>query len=208
MLAADRMLLETNLRQRAIQLREKELNLFTENFTSVGTQAAVMAGFTTTCFIEITLPEDVNFYAKFLLHCCAIFTICSNIVCVSLSTIVSVWGSGKALRGKDGSMDEAVDGMNDERELIFRAFDMGLAGNLMTVVCASYIIMDIEMAIVATLVIGFTAYFIMSNVKRIRKKFHLDECVHLKDLTANYSKMHTAGGSENSLTYRAASMAV
>ena len=44
MLAADRQLLETNLKQRAIQLREKELNLFVENFSSVGTQAAVMAG--------------------------------------------------------------------------------------------------------------------------------------------------------------------
>ena len=183
MLAADRMLLETNLRQRAIQLREKELNLFTENFTSVGTQAAVMAGFTTTCFIEITLPENVNFYAKFLLHMSVVFTICANITCVSLSTIVSVWGSGKALRGKDGSMDEAVDGMNDEKELIFRAFDMGLAGNLMTVTCATFIIMDTNVAIPAAAGIAFTAYFIMSNVKRIRKKFFLDECVHLKDLT-------------------------
>ena len=36
MLAADRMLLESNMRQRAIQLREKEINLFTENFSSVG----------------------------------------------------------------------------------------------------------------------------------------------------------------------------
>ena len=114
---------------------------------------------------------------------CVVFTICANITCVSLSTIVSVWGSGKALRGKDGSMDEAVDGMNDEKELIFRAFDMGLAGNLMTVTCATFIIMDTNVAIPAAAGIAFTAYFIMSNVKRIRKKFFLDECVHLKDLT-------------------------
>jgi hypothetical protein len=38
MLAADRTLLETHLRQSAIKLREKELNLFTENFSSMATQ--------------------------------------------------------------------------------------------------------------------------------------------------------------------------
>jgi hypothetical protein len=77
----------------------------------------------------------------------------------------------------------------------------------MTVTCASFIIMDFEMAILAALGLAYTAYFIMSNVRRIRKKFHLDECVHLKDLTANYAKMNTAGG-DGSLTYRAASMNV
>lgn len=189
MLAADRLLLETNLRQRAIQLREKELNLFTENFGSVGTQAAVLAGFTTTCFIEITIPEDVHFLAKLILQLSAVFTICANITCVSLSTIVSVWGSGKALRGKDGSMDEAVDGMNDERELIFRAFDYGLAGNLFTVMWAAIILMDPLTAGLGCLIIVFTGYLIFSNVQRIRKKFHLDECVHLKDLTIGYAKM-------------------
>ena len=43
MLAADKLLLQSNLKQRAIQLREKELNLFNENFNAVGTQAAVLA---------------------------------------------------------------------------------------------------------------------------------------------------------------------
>lgn len=99
MLAADRSLLEVNLRQSAIKLREKELNLFTENFNAMATQAAVLAGFTTTCLIEITLPDDANPYVTTVLHICAALSICSNITCVSLSTIVSIWGSGKALRG-------------------------------------------------------------------------------------------------------------
>lgn len=43
-------------------------------------------------------------------------------MCTASTTFVSVWGSGKALRGKDGSMDRAVDGMNDERAFIFTCF--------------------------------------------------------------------------------------
>lgn len=111
MLAADRSLLEINLRQSAIKLREKELNLYTENFSAMATQAAVLAGFTTTCMIEISIPEETNVFAVHFLHISAIVSICANITCVSFSTIVSIWGSGKALRGRDGSMDEAVDGM-------------------------------------------------------------------------------------------------
>ena len=183
MLAADRMLLESNMKQRAIQLREKEINLFTENFTSVGTQAAVLAGFTTTCFIEVTIPDDANVALTSLLHLSAIFTICANIICVSLSTIVSVWGSGKALRGKDGSMDDAVDGMNDERGLIFKAFDLGLAGNLCTVTIASWILMQPLIAGLSTCIIGYTAWLIGTHAQRIKAKFSLDEYTYLNDLT-------------------------
>lgn len=49
-------------------------------------------------------------------------------MCTASTTFVSVWGSGKALRGKDGSMDKAVDGMNDERAFIFTCFGALLAG--------------------------------------------------------------------------------
>jgi hypothetical protein len=183
MLAADRMLLESNMRQRAIQLREKEINLFTENFTAVGTQAAVLAGFTTTCFIEISIPEDSHVILVSLLHLSAIFTICANIICVSLSTIVSVWGSGKALRGLEGAMDAAADGMNDERALIFKAFDFGLAGNLLTVMIASWILMHPVVAVLATACITYSAWLIGSHAQRIKAKFSLDDYTTLTDLT-------------------------
>ncbi len=88
----------------------QELNLYTENFSAMATQAAVLAGFTTTCLIEIHIPDNTSVYAKAILHFSAIISICANISCVSLSTITTIWGSGMALRGKDGSMDEAVEG--------------------------------------------------------------------------------------------------
>ncbi len=183
MLAADRMLLESNMRQRAIQLREKEINLFTENFTAVGTMAAVLAGFTTTCFVEITIPSTAPIMLVAMLHLSAITTICANITCVSLSTIVSVWGSAKALRGVEGSMDEAVDGMNSERNLIFKAFDIGLGGNLCTVMIASWIMMHPICSFFATGIIGYAAWIIGTHSQRIKEKFHLEEYTELSDLT-------------------------
>ena len=87
MLAADKLLLQSNVKQRAIQLREKELNLFNDkcavarrvptphdclltcacmlrpSFNAVGTQSAVLAGFAMTSFAEIDLPHNA-FYAQ------------------------------------------------------------------------------------------------------------------------------------------------
>ena len=58
MLAADKLMLQSNVKQRSIQLREKELKLFNTNFSAVATQSAVMAGFTLTSFVEIDLPPN------------------------------------------------------------------------------------------------------------------------------------------------------
>jgi hypothetical protein len=183
MLAADRLLLETGMRQSAIKLREKELNLYCDNFSSVGTQAAVMAGFTMTCFIEISIPETSHFIPKGMLHFFAILSICFNLTCVSLSTIVSVWGSAKALRGKDGSMDEAVNGMGEERDIIFRSFFCGLFCNLCTVIMACWILMDPPMALVGTFVVSYSLWTIQTNALRIQTKFRLAQVVELEDLT-------------------------
>jgi hypothetical protein len=183
MLAADRLLLETNLKQSAIKLREKELNLYCENFSSVGTQAAVMAGFTTTCFIEVSIPDTTHFIVKGVLHLFAVLSICFNLTCVSLSTITSVWGSTMALRGKDGSMDEAVNGMNSERNTIFKSFFFGLFFNLLTVIAACWILMDSFMAVVATAVVIYSMGMIHYHATRIQTRFYLSDAVELEDLT-------------------------
>ena len=119
MLAADKLLLQSNVKQRSIELREKELKLFNGNFSAVGTQAAIMAGFTLTSFVEIDLPPEKRM-AKSLLHFFVTMSICVNFLTVAMVTFVTVWGGGKALRGQDGSMDYAVDEMNNERTFIVR----------------------------------------------------------------------------------------
>jgi hypothetical protein len=149
----------------------------------MATQAAVLAGFTTTCIIEITIPANADPYMKGALHLCGIVSICSNIACVSLATITIIWGSGKALRGVDGSMDEAVEGINNERSLIFNSFAIGLGGNLGTVLCACGIIMDTPVAIICATVLVYTAYMIYTNAIRIQNKFMMTESVRLDDLT-------------------------
>ena len=104
MLAADKLLLQSEVKQRAINLRERELKLFNSNFSAVGSQSAIMAGFTLTSFVEIDLPPERAF-AKGVLHFFITASVCVNFICVAMVMFVTVWGSGKALRGLDGEKD-------------------------------------------------------------------------------------------------------
>ena len=88
-----------------------------------------------------------------------------------------------ALRGKDGSMDEAVEAINDERGLIFRAFALGLTGNLCTVLSACFLVMENPTSTIASIIVLFTAWTIYSNATRIQRKFLITETIRLDDLT-------------------------
>ncbi|KAL1515688.1 hypothetical protein AB1Y20_002305 [Prymnesium parvum] len=183
MLAADKLLLQSNVKQRSIELREKELNLFNSNFSAVGTQAAIMAGFTLTSFVEIDLPPSKR-WAKAMLHFFVTSSICVNFVCVAMVTFVTVWGSGKALRGQDGSMDYAVDEMNSERSFIFGTFAVGVLATLGCLFSAAWVLMETEIAIIASVLILGTMCMIVSEARRIATRFMLepDETVSFKEL--------------------------
>lgn len=71
------------------------------------------------------LPRSRHPPIQACLHLFVTISICANLMCTASTTFVSVWGSGKALRGKDGSMDKAVEGMLAERGFIFTCFGVG-----------------------------------------------------------------------------------
>lgn len=87
MLAADKLQLQSTLKQQATALKEKEFNLHHNNFMTVGTQAAVLAGLDVTMFIEFQPPPNdewvcVIIYISFvytvilqMLTSCALFFI-------------------------------------------------------------------------------------------------------------------------------------
>jgi len=175
MLAADKLLLRSTIKQKTIELREKELNLFNSNFSAVATQAALLAGFSM-AFLEMSVHLHglhFNPLAKALLHIFSTICICANVFVVSVITFVSVWGSGKALRGKDGSMGKVVEGMNTERWAIFRAFGVGLLSLLIAVACSTWLLMQPEIALLATIMLLATFAALISSAMRIFKKFEL-----------------------------------
>ena len=60
MLYADKRALETKLQVSLLSIREKELTFYTQNCMTVGTQAALLAGFAYNSIIQVDVPDEAS----------------------------------------------------------------------------------------------------------------------------------------------------
>ena len=117
MLAADKLLLQSQIKQTAVELREKELKLHYENFNAVGTQAAVLAGFAMTALAEVTVPPSchtlpensplreytndspqcTSIWLKGTFYILVLVCMAAQIHCVCNTTFITVWGAAELL---------------------------------------------------------------------------------------------------------------
>ena len=126
MLFADKRALETNLKVGLLQIREKELNFYTQNCLAVCTQAALLAGFAYSGLTQVSIPEEANFWVRLLYLSVTVMAMCFEIIAVLNTTLLAIVGPGLALRGPDGSMHPAVDGMMAEYKHALSCFKLGL----------------------------------------------------------------------------------
>ena len=88
-----------------LAIRERELNLYSDNFRNIGTQAALLAGF---AFSGVTITTDlVNDDRERALYIFITVAAMSLNICALFSSVTCcMFGPGLALRGPDGSMDQ------------------------------------------------------------------------------------------------------
>jgi len=79
-----------------------------------------------TAFIEFTSPADASRPLKWIYFTCVMISLGANMFCVVVTAALSVLGTGLALRGPDGSMITAVEGMYSERSRVFLSFGVGV----------------------------------------------------------------------------------
>ena len=109
MLYADKQALETDLKVCLLAIRERELDLYTQNCRSIGTSAALLAGFayaglsTTSDF-----SEDTSEFSKGLYLTVTTSAMSLNVASMAAATWCSMLGPGLALRGPDGSMERTA----------------------------------------------------------------------------------------------------
>lgn len=183
MLAADKLQLQSSLKQQATALKEKEFNLHHSNLMTVGTQAAVLASLDVTMFIEFQPPHNSEWgtstliprVLKFFYYVFITSAFCANILVVSQTTMLSLLGSSLALRGPDGSMITATDGLYEERRTVFFAFATGLICTVVSVVLVVWIMLSPESAMVCMSVTIFTGFQIYTQYMRVLNRFNFDE---------------------------------
>lgn len=183
MLAADKLQLQSALKQQATALKEKEFNLHHSNMMTVGTQAAVLASLDVTMFIEFQPPHDSEWgearliprALKFVYYIMITAAFCANILVVGQTTVLSVLGSALALRGPDGSMMTATDGLYNERKSVFWSFGFGLGATVGSVVLCVWLILSPEAAVVCMSITIFTAFQMYKNYLRVTGMFEFKE---------------------------------
>lgn len=174
MIAADKEALQSQLKQRSLQIREKELNFFTENFTGIGTQSALLAGFAFDALTGVDTTESHWIPAMLFSFFCTA-AMCFNLICVCNCTFCSMCGPGLALRGPDGSMHEAVEGMQAERAETFRFFAFGIISIHFALCAAAWATSTWYCATVTTVLLVFFLWKMYTYTCRIWDRFSLAE---------------------------------
>jgi len=112
---------------------------------------------------------------KFGYYLMIVSAFCANMVVVSHTTALSVLGAGLALRGPDGSMMTATDGLYEERKAVFLIFGVGLACTVGSVVLCVWLILHWESAFCCMIITLLTCRRIWKNYQRIQQRFDFDE---------------------------------
>eukprot|EP00913_Durusdinium_trenchii_P012778 g11996.t1 len=154
------------------------------NFDAVGTQAAVLAGFAVVMVVEFHMPEEAHFALQGIYYVFAVITLVANLRCVAMTTCITVMGTGLALRGPDGSMVRAVEGMYKQRAIVFRSFGAGIVSCCLSVAVIAWIKMDAIPAAICTGAIAWTLFSIAKYTNFYMEffKFNEDEVVSLDDI--------------------------
>ena len=131
MIEADRAELEVHLKQRAVEIREKEVALFNDNFGVLATQATFLTGLgfsgltMDTRFVEVPNHEILQVHIT-MFYTMATLSVGFNVLTMILASYCMIFGPALAIRGPDGSMTRAVNGMYEERKWVLRFFVTGL----------------------------------------------------------------------------------
>jgi hypothetical protein len=207
MLAADKLQLQSALKQQAVSLKEKEFNLHHTNLMTVGTQASVLAGLDITMFIEFQPApdgdwgpyENVSRMLKLVYYTIIVAAFCCNMMVVSQTTVLSVLGAGLALRGPDGSMMVATEALYDERVRVFSTFGRGLALTVSSVLVSVWLVLRVEAAIACWCIAACACYSIYTNFVRVRNRLHFDEneTVDFRDIMEGPAAISYATPSRN-----------
>lgn len=141
MLRAEQLALEQQGRSDWLRILEREFSYYKDSFEAVGTQAALIAGFTVAVLVTIELENDDRYW-RTLFHISSFVSLLMLIYCVVIVTLLLVCGPNLALRGNSPTaMEKALRAIKRERFLIYASFFAGVFSFMVMVYCCAWILM-------------------------------------------------------------------
>lgn len=162
--------------QGLISIRQSEIDYYLNVNSAIGTQAALIGGFTYGIFTQNSVNLD-NPWGPACLTVYYIVTACTIATAVHViinTMLLQVLGPGLALNGPIGSMARATEGMQIEQTQIVWSFGIMMVCFAMSTVMAFWVVMDAKASTVSTFVFLVAARTWYYFGKRVILRFHWD----------------------------------
>jgi len=202
MLRAEQAALEQHGKSELLRILDREFEYYKQAYDSIGTQAALIAGFTVTVIVTLdtsNAPHTLPNWVKTMYHIFAFVALMALSYTVLAVTTVVVWGPGLALRGSDpNSMQRAVEGIKAARFEIFPAFFIGVVAFLLMSTTVAWVQMDTIVAGVCSVLAGVTFVGILINGVRTKTHFKVTTNSSGPLTYERVSAASSAAGSANS----------
>ena len=172
MLFADKRALQTSLKLNLMEIREKELNFYTNNCLHIGFLATIFAGFASTALMT-HVPKD----PKWLHFLYLLFTVAAlglQLASIVSTTLLAMVAPGLALRGPDGSMNQAIDSLIGEYRTAFFQLLCGLFALHLSVISFAWLRFDyFPEAPVTTIAVVAAGVFELRYIRTVFRAFPL-----------------------------------
>ncbi|XP_026190361.1 uncharacterized protein LOC34620254 [Cyclospora cayetanensis] len=163
----------TSVAKQQVEIRQLELDWYTNNYWTLSQQAALLAGF---AFSQITtaLPSDVSFGLEASYLLLAALSLGMQLCVIVTTTFCCMWGPGLALRGPDGvrSVNSAVESLKAEQGTVFGLFVAGLSCFFASNILLLWCYFEESVAFVSSLFLGgfvvVIAYYTLSLTLQLR----------------------------------------
>lgn len=173
MLYADKNALRTQLKVQMLRIREKELLYYTNNCLSISTSAALLAGFAWYGLTEVPFEEQADAMTQTLYLVVTTLIMGLELLTVVNATLCAILGPGLALRGPDGSMHTAVNGMMTHYKFTLMCFATGLICFMLSALLYGWMQFSWTLALPMTVLICYFLYKIFNYFIRIYRRFRL-----------------------------------
>ncbi len=163
--------------QQLVSIRQSEIQYYTNVNVAIGTQAALIGGFTYGIFTQ-NQPNEDHSYAKRCMtgyYIASAITIACAVHVIINTMLLQVMGPGLALNGPIGSMARAAEGMKIEQNQVTYAFTVMMIFFSIATTLSFWAVMDLEAAIVNTIIFAFAARMWYISGRRVYYRLHWDD---------------------------------
>ncbi len=173
MLLADKNDLHQRLKLNLIQIDEKELNFYTQNCYTLGTQAALLSGFAFTAIVEARDEADAESSMQIVWSASTVLAMVFELMTVVKSMQLSIMAPGLALRGPEGSMTRAVLVMRAEYKVLHRLFYAGLVFFHVSAALYATILLGFWIALASIILVALALIWLAIDYRLLARKLQL-----------------------------------